>query len=309
MLRGMLAHAGFEAGLAHDPSEAARERAASIYPGLEFATSPESVIDSPDLDIVYLACPPLTHRAYAERALLQGRPVLCEKPLGVDLAESESLVATARRSATANAVNLVYGAGRAAAELQAALASGDYGTVRWVEIRLHLAEWAAQRYAEAPWLARRDQGGFIREVTTHYVFLCRRLFGDVSLEAASIGYPADGVSAAAFADVRLRAGELPITLTGTTAGAGPEVNHFTVWADGGALRVRDIHLLERSNGNTWEPAYPWPARPDQDTYIRQLDGVSAMLDGRPHTLADFAEAYEVQQVIEAIHALGGERGP
>ena len=49
--------------------------------------------------------------------------------------------------------------------------------------------WAARRLAEAPWLAGSEQGGFVREVMTHYVYLCRRLFGELVLAHATVRGP------------------------------------------------------------------------------------------------------------------------
>ena len=41
-------------------------------------------------------------------------------------------------------------------------------------------------------------------------------------------------------------------------------------------------------------------RPELDTYMCQLDELAAMLDGAQHRLPGFAEAYQVQRLIEAI---------
>jgi predicted dehydrogenase len=51
-----------------------------------------------DLDAVYIATPHVTHVDYVREALLRGRSVLCEKPLGLTAAEVAELAATARRS-------------------------------------------------------------------------------------------------------------------------------------------------------------------------------------------------------------------
>ncbi|MCH8809412.1 MAG: Gfo/Idh/MocA family oxidoreductase, partial [Proteobacteria bacterium] len=56
-------------------------------------------------EVVYIACPPAAHKEYALAAIEAGKTVFCEKPLGVDVAESRALVARVEESGTPNAVN------------------------------------------------------------------------------------------------------------------------------------------------------------------------------------------------------------
>lgn len=51
-----------------------------------------------DLDAVYIATPHVTHFAYVREALLRGRNVLCEKPLGLSAKEVVELASIARGS-------------------------------------------------------------------------------------------------------------------------------------------------------------------------------------------------------------------
>lgn len=314
MLGGIAAHADFKPVCAWDPSPLACTRATAAYGDLTIAANAEELIRSPQVDVVYVACPPRFHRQHVLTAIEAGKPVLCEKPLGVDLDESRDLLKRIEDSQLPNAVNLLYASSRASHDLGAALRDGDLGPLSWVEIQLHLPNWAAKRYAEAPWLAERHQGGFIREVTTHFMFLCQRLFGEVTLQAARIDFPDDGVSAEQFAAIRLDASGLPITITGTTKSAGPEVNRITFWGEKSSMRIEGLHSLQVAHGyghgdgdgdeEQWHPAYPAPNNPELDTYLRQLDNFAAMLDGRAHTLADFRAAFATQELIEAILASG-----
>lgn len=309
MLGGIAAHARFEPMCAWDPAPDTCSRAKKAHSEMAIATNAEELIRSPHVDVVYIACPPRFHRQHVLSAIDAGKAVLCEKPLGVDLDESRDLLQRIEDSQLPNAVNLLYASSRASHDLGVALHSGELGDLCWVEIQLHLPNWAAKRYAEAPWLAERDQGGFIREVTTHFMFLCQRLFGEVALQAARIDFPADGVSAERFAAVRLDASGLPITITGTTQGAGPEINRMTFWGEKKSMRFEGLHALQVAEGAVWNPAYPAPDDPERDTYLRQLNNLAAMLDGRAHTLADFRAAFATQKLIEDILAVGKRAGP
>ena len=60
----------------------------------------ENIFNGPRLDAVYVATPHTSHRELTELCLERGVAVLCEKPLGLNLAEVETMVATARRTGT-----------------------------------------------------------------------------------------------------------------------------------------------------------------------------------------------------------------
>ena len=61
------------------------------------AGSYAGALDGPRVDAVYIATPHVTHRELTLLCLNRDIPVLCEKPLGLNLAEVEEMVAVARR--------------------------------------------------------------------------------------------------------------------------------------------------------------------------------------------------------------------
>lgn len=50
----------------------------------------------PDIDLVYVATPPVAHLAHARLAIAAGKPVLVEKPFTMDVAQAEMLLAEAK---------------------------------------------------------------------------------------------------------------------------------------------------------------------------------------------------------------------
>lgn len=56
----------------------------------------EGVVANADVDVVYVATPHVFHAGQAAMALEAGKAVLCEKPLTLNAAEAEALIATAR---------------------------------------------------------------------------------------------------------------------------------------------------------------------------------------------------------------------
>jgi len=65
--------------------------------GAEFAAgSYEDTFSGPRVDAVYIATPHIGHKALTLMCLERGIPVICEKPLGLNLREVEELVSAAR---------------------------------------------------------------------------------------------------------------------------------------------------------------------------------------------------------------------
>lgn len=284
-----------------DLDPAARAAAARDFPGLAVAESAEALIADPATDVVYIGVPPAAHARYARLAMAHGKAVFCEKPLGVDLAESRALVAEMEASGLAQAVNLSLAAARGVSEMRAALAGGSLGEVAGADIRLHFGTWPRGWQAGATWLGERTEGGFTREVGTHFLYLAETLLGRGRLIAASTRYP-EAPAAESHALARLAFGGVPVTYAGSVGGAGPDLVEFTLWGSRRSLRLTDFYRLWQSDGGPWEEALPEVTEPAADAYGLQLDALVAHLDGEATVLPGFDAALRAQEIVEAILA-------
>ena len=278
-----------------DPSPEALSRLTAALPGLTVMGSATEVIAASEC--VYVASPPATHLPHARAVLAAGKSLFCEKPLAVDVAESRAFVADA---ATARAaVNFPFASSPAVATLTGWLAGRSSAAV---DIAVDFATWPrGWQGAAAGWLDGPAQGGFTREVLSHFLFLARRLFGPLVLESATADFPDAGKSERAIT-ARLRAGAVAVRVTGGVGTTALEdSNGFTV---DGAHRLRNWSIAERFEDGAWHPD---PAAIPQDrarplVLQRQLAAVAAMNRGEPHGLATLGEALDVQCVVEAILA-------
>jgi predicted dehydrogenase len=307
MLTNMTAHGGFTLAAGWDPSPAARERTRAAFPALPLVETAAEAIADPRSDVVYIACPPGAHAEHALAAIAAGKTVFCEKPLGVDLAESRALVRAVEDSNTPNAVNFPFADGQAANIIDAALKDGSLGAIAGADIRLHFSRWPRDWQENAAWLAERAEGGYVREVFSHFVYLTQRLFGPAELIDASVRYPADPKLCETHFLARLDCAHfdrdgVPITAAGSAGGTGPDRVEFTAWGAKRSYRLWDWNRLQSSDGGPWRDEMTDLENPRQDGYLRMLDNFRAFLAGEPHTMPSFRDALEVQAIVEAVLA-------
>ncbi|QCI67380.1 Gfo/Idh/MocA family protein [Phreatobacter stygius] len=282
-----------------DPSPAALERIAAALPEVPRLADAAAIVAASDC--VYIASPPASHLGHARAALAAGKAVFCEKPLAVDVADSRAFVAEA---GARGAVNFPFASSPAVASLRKWIAEGEVGAVSRVGIEVAFATWPRSWQADAAsWLDRPAQGGFTREVVSHFLFLSRRLVGPLHGLDASADFPEPGKSERRIG-ARLFAGDIPVELTGSVGTtAKDDHNIWTLEGDKGAVRLCDWSIAERRlSDGTWQRAPD--AMPNEQArplaLKRQLEGVARLARGEPNHLATLAEALNVQEVVEAI---------
>ncbi len=284
-----------------DPAPAAMQRMAKAFPQVPRLADAAAIIAASDC--VYVASPPASHLGHARAALAAGKSFFGEKPLAVDVADSRAFVAEA---GSRGAINFPFASSPAVAEIRSWIDAGEIGTPRRIEIEVAFATWPRSWQADAAgWLDKPAQGGFTREVVSHFLFLSRRLGGALGELKGSASFPDDGKSERRIA-ATLRAGTVPLTLTGAV-GQTPKDDH-NIWmleGDKGAVRLCDWSIAERRRPDgSWQrspEALPnTQARPL--ALKRQLEGVVRLARGEPHHLATLAEAFDVQQIVEGILA-------
>lgn len=304
LLRAALAHDRTALSIAGvwDPSPDAMERLARTLPEVaRFATLEDLLAAS---DAVHIASPPVHHLQQLEACADAGVAALCEKPLAVDVASAR---ATLDRVAAKNgraAVNFPFASSFAVDQIDAWRSSGAIGAPRRLSIVAAFAAWPRPwQMAAASWLSKRLDGGFTREVLSHFIFLTIRQFGVPKLIEAKVTYPpGDGAETAISAT--LEAAGVPIALSGRVGGT--EQADHNLWVLEGEkckFRLRDWAIAERlQDDGRWQS--PLDAKSNEEmrplVLSRQLDKVIAMTRGEPHALATLEEALAVQSIVEAM---------
>jgi len=287
-----------------DPSATQMERLGAELPNAPTLASAQAAVA--EADCVYIASPPKTHLGHARAALNAGKAVFTEKPLGVDLADSRAFVKEAAGERAA--VNFVFASSPAVAELKTWIAGGAVGKPSAITVAADFSAWPREWQMDAvSWLAKRAEGGFTREVLSHFLFLTGRLGGEMRLLDSHADYPSGDLAEMAIS-ASMQAGDTPVSVTGGVGTiAEMESNLWLLEGEAGSIRLRNWSTAERlDDQGEWRTAPETMPHTEARPLILkgQLHKLAAMTAGKPHDLATLEEALAVQEIVEAILSNG-----
>lgn len=266
--------------------------------GITFATSIEALLSREDIDLIYISSPPNTHIEYCHLALDHHKALWCEKPLAIDTAKAEKLVERIEAEQAKAAVNLSLASSPAMAKMAELIEQIPVSEYCHIDMHFHYSSWPRYWQQNASgWLSSREQGGFLREVFSHFVFMHHRLLGPLQLVKRDIEYRS-ATSAETYINGLYHTEQLPVRVLGTIGGAAPDMNQWTLYARQQSVRFSDWNKVLVGNHTDWKPCAVEP----HSSVISQLAEVAKMMAAEPHKLASFREALEVQKVVEGTLA-------
>lgn len=290
MMAALQRHPRFSVVAAWDPDANALQTALAQAPGVHAAASANSLVSDAAVDAVYIASPPGWHASAVRRVLQAGKACFCEKPLTHDIAEAEALRDAVLQSRLPFAVNFPFARGTASRRMQEIVRGGDLGPITSATIRLRFARWPRDWQADASaWLAGPAEGGFTREVLSHFGFQALRLFGPATVADVELQREPDQAETALRARWLHR--DVQVLVDAAVAGEIADDNRFEVQGERGRVALTAWSRLEYQ-GHTSERI---------DNTAHTLDGLALLLEGRAdHGLATIDEATSVVRCIESM---------
>ncbi|WP_050929736.1 Gfo/Idh/MocA family protein [Aestuariivita boseongensis] len=299
MLQQMQTHDGFELVAIWDPSQSSRELAQSMAREVPIAGNADDAIAA--ADVVYLACPPVPRRDYALTAARAGKAVFLEKPLGVNIAESEDLVAQLEATGVPAAVNFTQAAGAAMTGVVQSAQTGEMGDLLGVDIVVTYAAWPREWQKAADWLRFKEEGGLTREVISHFLFFSERVLGPLRVVWARPTYPNDPALCETHMLARLETADgLPVSILASVGGAQPDRQELTIKGSKSSRRVSDFYVNAISDGGAFVEVEKPAEDPRSASLQAQLGDLLLCLDGKPNRLATPREALRVQKLVEEM---------
>jgi len=140
-----------------------------------------TLVNDPLVDAIIIATPPHTHKEMVLAALALGKPVFCEKPLGMSAAESLSLAEAAEAAGVVNMVGFNYIRTPASQLARQIINGGEIGEIIHVQAE-HVEDYLHDPRAPASWRTRAataTRAGALADVGSHLINAVLRLAGPI----------------------------------------------------------------------------------------------------------------------------------
>ena len=178
----------------------------TLRPRLEMiaATSPESaeryrraygfnratddwkvLVDDNQVEAIIIASPQATHCEIALRAFAAGKPVMCEKPMGISLEEARTMVSAAESAQVSNMVAYNYIRTPASQFAKHLVENGQLGQITWFRAE-HTEDFHADPDTPANWRSFGDANGCLGDLAPHPVNAMLALMGPIQSLNAEI---------------------------------------------------------------------------------------------------------------------------
>ncbi|MEM1213861.1 MAG: Gfo/Idh/MocA family oxidoreductase [Planctomycetota bacterium] len=143
-----------------------------------WTADPQAVIDDPEVDIVYIATPPGSHRDYATRTAAAGKPCYVEKPMARSAAECDAMTRAFDEADQPLFVAYYRRALPRFVEIKRLLDAEALGTITAVSLRhTHSAPARSESWRIDPAVSG---GGLFLDVGSHALDLLDFLFGPLT---------------------------------------------------------------------------------------------------------------------------------
>jgi predicted dehydrogenase len=179
----------------------------------------EEVAES-DVEVVHICTPNASHVPYAVALMEAGKHVICEKPLGVSLADAQQAAEVAARTGVVNTMPFAYRFHPMVREMRARVQSEEFGTVNLMH-GSYLQDWLLNPRATS-WRVDPKEGGPSRafgDIGSHWCDLVEWVTGDRIAElvsTTSISIPQrPAATAASFSAVESDAPLIDVTTEDT----------------------------------------------------------------------------------------------
>lgn len=302
MIGNMETHNRFNPVVGFDTSPTARAALAEQSPGVSSVSDFQTLLERDDIDVLYVSTPPASHAHYVRQGIAKGWKIFCEKPLGVDVADSERLAEEMNASGLGQAVNFVYSGAPAALRARQLISEGVIGDIVGAELDVRLSRWPRAFQANAHWLSKRAEGGFTREMISHHAYLTLMLLGKPSLNGQVLAHfePDEGAESVMMAVWDTGAGR--VTVSGAVGGNRQDTVSYRILGSKGCLRFDNWYSLLLENTDGSEAILDTNERAPAAAYQGQLDQLSHQFDTDEKRLASFDDALTVQKLIEGMVA-------
>ena len=279
----------------------ARE-AATQYEIPHIFTLTEELSHCPEVDAVLVTTPNDCHLQDVLTAIGAGKPVLCEKPMGMNADECRQMVEAASRAGVLLGVAQVFRFEESTARFRERIATGEIGRPIFAR-----AEFSYPGSGHArTWLYNRSisGGGPIADVGVHCIDALRYILQDEPYRVSVVGHPDEqsgDVEAAAILSLEFRRGTLATVLVSVRAHYRTPLE---IVGDAGILRADDALNVEHPiKLELWREGrlFAEETISNRLAYARQVDSFTAAIEDRELFPVPGQEGWQNQIILDAAY--------
>ena len=157
------------------------QEAAARFGGASAVDDYRVLVNSPNVDIVYIGAPVHLHREMVLAAAAAGKHILCEKPLALNATEAREMLSAVRSAGVANVTSFFVRPFESHQYVKQLVADGTIGEPRHLSVT-HFPGW--QRGAWS-WIDSSEHGGgYLGAVGSHFIDLARHWLGEFASVSA-----------------------------------------------------------------------------------------------------------------------------
>ncbi|SFG45176.1 Gfo/Idh/MocA family protein [Pontibacter chinhatensis] len=141
----------------------------------------EDLIHDPEVDAVYIATPPDSHAAYTLQVAAAGKPVYVEKPMALNYAQCQEMIATCEQAGVPLFVAFYRRSQPAFRKVKELVESGVLGDIRLVTIKLYQSLRPEQYKDALPWRVQPEisGGGLFHDLAPHQLDILDFILGPI----------------------------------------------------------------------------------------------------------------------------------
>lgn len=279
----------------------ARE-AASQYGIPHIFASTTELTRCPEVDAVLVTTPNACHLQDVLSVVAAGKPVLCEKPMGMNAEECCQMVEAAGSAGVLLGVAQIFRFAESTARFREHVAAGDIGRPIFARVEFSYPGSGHPR----TWLYNRSiaGGGPIADVGVHCIDALRYILQDEPRLVSALGRPdkqSGDVEAAAVLALEFLRGTLATVLVSTRAQYRTPLE---VVGDAGVFRADDALNVERpAKLELWRGGQraAEETASNQLAYARQVDSFAAAVEGREVFPVPGHEGWRNQIILDAAY--------
>ncbi len=142
----------------------------------------QAVIDSPEVEMIYIPLPNHLHREWVLKAIDAGKPVLCEKPLGMNAAEAREMVTKAQEAAVPLMEGFMYRFHPQWQHARDIVRTNQIGTIRYIHTSFSYNNPDPGNIRNQP----ESGGGALMDIGCYAISVARFIFGREPVRVLSL---------------------------------------------------------------------------------------------------------------------------